>query len=63
MVSQWETHTMDNEVKNKELKETGESGDARIRRILLPVMSSINPDLEFTAEICEDKTRCSLRIN
>ena len=49
MVSQWETHTMDNEVKKKELKETGESGDARMRRILLPVMSSINPDLEFTA--------------
>ena len=50
------------EVKN--LKETGESGDSRIRRKLLPVMSSINPDLQFTAEICEyfeDKTsRCCL---
>ena len=46
---------MENEVKEKELKKTGESGDARMRRILLPVMSSINPDLEFTAEISEDK--------
>ena len=36
-------------MKEKELKKTGESGDARMRRILLPVMSSINPDLEFTA--------------
>ena len=44
-------------MKEKELKKTGESGDARMRRILLPVMSSINPDLEFTAEISEDKTR------
>ena len=53
------------EVKN--LKETGESGDSRIRRKLLPVMSSINPDLQFTAEICEyfeDKTsRCCLKFN
>ena len=56
-MSQWKTRTMDNEVKEKELKKTGESGDARMRRILLPVMSSINPDLEFTAEISEDKTR------
>ena len=40
------------EVKN--LKKTGESGDSRIRRKLLPVMSSINPDLEFTADIWED---------
>ena len=53
------------EVKN--LKQTGESWDARMRRILLPVMSNINPDLEFTAEICEDfddkTSRCGLRIN
>ena len=53
------------EVKN--LKERGESGDSRIRRKLLPVMSSINPDMEFTAEICEDfddkTSRCGLKIN
>ena len=45
---------MEAEVEVKNLKETGESGDSRIRRKLLPVMSSINPDLEFTAETCED---------
>ena len=33
MVSEWGTHTMDNEMKNKELKETGESGDANMKRI------------------------------
>ena len=45
---------MEAEVEVKNLKETGESGDPRTRRTLLPVMSSINPDLEFTAEISED---------
>ena len=54
-------------VEIKNLKERGESGDSRIRRKLLPVMSSINPDLEFTAEICEDfddkTSRCGLKIN
>ena len=53
-MSQWGTHTMEAEVEVKNLKETGESGDPRTRRTLLPVMSSINPDLEFTAEISED---------
>ena len=56
MVSEWGTHTMDNEVKDLYLYFMSKT-------ILLPVMVSINPDLEFTAEICEDKTRCSLRIN
>ena len=54
-------------VEIKNLKERGESGDSRIRRTLLLVMSSINPDLEFTAEICEDvddkTSRCGLKIN
>ena len=45
---------MEAEVEVKNLKDTGESGDPRTRRTLLPVMSSINPDLEFTAEISED---------
>ena len=67
LVSQWGTHTMEAVVEIKNLKEKGESGDSRIRRTLLPVMSSINPDLEFTAEICEDfddkTSRCGLKIN
>ena len=41
MVSQWGTHTMENEVKEKELKKTGESGYARMRRILLPALIQI----------------------
>ena len=35
-------------------RESGESEDARMARILLPAMNSINPDLRFTAEVCDD---------
>ena len=37
LLSQCGTHTMESEVEVKNLMETGESGDSRIRRILLPV--------------------------
>ena len=36
------------------LKLEGESPDNRMRRICLPVMNCINPDLKFTAEIAND---------
>ena len=51
---------MEVEVEVKNLRETGESGDPRTRRTLLPVMSSINPDLVVVGwcklEIMSDPT-------
>ena len=34
--------------------QTGESKDERMRRLCLPVMNDINPDLSFTAEVAGD---------
>ena len=42
------------EEEDRELKEKGESKDARMSRILQGAMNSINSDLVFTTELCED---------
>ena len=42
------------EKEDQELNEGGESRDARMARICLPAMESINPDLKFTTEIQSD---------
>ena len=39
---------------DERLRKEGETTDARMARILAPVMNSINPDLTFTTEIMED---------
>ena len=39
---------------DEEKRKDGESLDARMVRVLLPVMNSINTDLEFTTELRED---------
>ena len=43
------------EEEDRNLKELeGESSNSRMRRICMPAMNAINPDLQFTAEIPED---------
>ena len=39
---------------DKKLQADGESANARMKRICLPALNSINPDLRFTAEIPEE---------
>ena len=46
--------TEDSEEEDELLSEKGETADARMVRILTPVMNNINPDLKFTSEIRED---------
>ena len=36
------------------LKQKGESPDERMRRICLPLMNCLSPDLNFTAEISSE---------
>ena len=49
--------TLDAEAKQEDLKmkyEMKETTNARMVRVCLPAINSINPDLVFTAEIPED---------
>ena len=41
-------------VEDRKRRQEGESADAKMVRILLPAMNSINPDLTFTTELAED---------